>query len=117
MIKIGLALSFIIAASVSASETDKLTDPTRPYINLTTQVQKESTDKEAPKKKVNQLKAIIRDEFNYKAIIDTKTVAVGDRINGYRVHQIKENKVILRKGSQYKTLSLVKRVKVTKAKG
>ncbi len=120
MIKIGLVLSLLVMTGVlMAADSSRLSDPTRPLINTNAERVKSSneTRQTAPKKKRNQLMAIIVDNKNRKAIIDEKTIAVGDLINGYRVHRIETNRVILRKGQSYKTLTLAPSVKAVNKQG
>ncbi len=119
MIKTGLAFSLFIFFTVSgalASEVKR--DPTRPLIDtgrtVTSAAVKTDT---APAPKKNQLKGIILNNNHRKAIIDGQLVAVGHRINGFVVHQINAQKVVLRSGSTYKTLTLSPSVKTINKQG
>ncbi len=122
MNKIGSALkpfSFIIFALTSlstlAESSASLADPTKPLINTNIQrgsgqpSVKATTNKPAPK---NILKGIFVDGQGNKAIIDSSLVKEGQWVNGYQVHKIQNEKVILRKDQQYKTLTLTPSVKV-----
>lgn len=119
MTRTGLAFSLLFIFSISctlAAEVKR--DPTRPLVDtsgggLAVGVKRDA----APAVKKNQLKGIILNNNHRKAIIDGQLVAVGQRINGFIVHQISAQKVILRSGSTYKTLTLSPSVKTVNKQG
>ncbi len=98
------------------AQQDNLQDPTRPLIGVVSKSQTAvSTATETAK--LNQLQAIFINELEKKAIIDNQIVKVGQAINGYQVHQIKKQSVVLRKGKSYKTLTMIPDVKAMNKNG
>ncbi|NVJ50396.1 MAG: hypothetical protein HWE13_04155 [Gammaproteobacteria bacterium] len=121
MKKIGSALSLVLALSVFAIAAEQLQDPTRPLIVVRSDAPKEpvkTIDKvDVKETKKNQLMAIIKNKQQIKAIIDSRTVKVGDRINGFQVRSINANNVVLSNNNKTITLTLNKSVKRIHSQG
>jgi len=118
MIKIGLALSFLILFCFEVMAAEQQQDPTRPLINVNAVVSPVSVAKPAEKKQSkNNLMAIIKQGRHLKAVIDHRTVKVGDLINGYRVNKIDGNTVTLSRSGKNKILTLVPSIKSVESQG
>ena len=109
MVKLIIISGFITLFLVSV-QADEYSDPTRPY--RTVKSKASTLTKPLTEEKANVLQAIIIENDRRKAVINETSIQVGESINGYRVHKILDEKVVLQRGELYQTLYLSPKIKL-----
>lgn len=97
---IGYAL--VIAMLAAPLHAERLPDPTEPPASLDLKAAAQTVARAEP-----VLQAVQRDGTRFYALVDGRSVRVGDRVGDATVVQITANEVILREGSASKRLKLL----------
>lgn len=95
------ALTIACAGSLSVG-AETLPDPTEPPLSLSPS---SGTLKVAPAEPV--LQAVQNEQGRFYALIDGRSLRVGDHLGAAKVVKITPNEVVLREGSSNKTLKLL----------
>ena len=102
---------FFWAGTVFASSEGAIVDPTKPLVELVQGVATtEQTEKEAPLK----LESLWWNQRDARAVINNTVLRKGEKIQGYQVTGIENNRVTLKKGEESLELSLIYELVVPK---
>lgn len=94
--------TLLIALCIGSAHGQRLPDPTEPPTSLDLQAVAQTAPRAEP-----VLQAVQRDGTRFYALVDGRSVRVGDRVGDATIVQITPNEVVLRDGSANKKLELL----------
>lgn len=92
----------LLATLAAPAYGERLPDPTEPPASLDLKASAQMVTRAEP-----MLQAVQRDGTRFYALVDGRSVRVGDRVGDATVVQITSNEVVLREGSANKKLKLL----------
>lgn len=97
-----IQFALVLALSLGVAHAERLPDPTEPPASLDLKAVAQAAPRAEP-----VLQAVQREGMRFYALVDGRSVRVGDRVGDATVVQITPNEVVLREGSANKKLKLL----------